>query len=230
MINFKKVLLPLFLLIGLLSFFIFGFDSYLSLDFILDSYREIKDISMENFIVSLGVFSFLYFLAIIFSIPAVMLLTIISGAIFGYYSFLICLIVGTLGSWVVFIASKGILYDFFRKKVDQYIYRFTDRFRSKPLVWLITLRFIPLLPIWVGNIIPAILGLSSKVFLTGTFLGLIPGTLIFITFGRGVDRLIYEKNKISFSIFENQDLYFPLFLLFLISMVSMIVNSNKDFK
>ena len=48
------------------------------------------------------------------------------------------------------------------------------------------LRLIPLFPFFIVNLVPAFLGVSLKVFVIATFVGIIPGSFVYATVGAGL--------------------------------------------
>ena len=48
-----------------------------------------------------------------------------------------------------------------------------------------SLRLVPLFPFFVVNLVPAFLGVPLRTYALGTFLGIIPGTFVFVSVGAG---------------------------------------------
>ena len=72
--------------------------------------------------------------------------------------------------------------------------------------YLLTLRLIPIFPFWLVNIVPAILGVRLKTYVLATALGIIPGRIVFVAMGSGLET-IFAKNQ-SLNLFQHvgQDL------------------------
>jgi uncharacterized membrane protein YdjX (TVP38/TMEM64 family) len=51
---------------------------------------------------------------------------------------------------------------------------------------MLVLRLIPLFPFFIVNLVPAFLGVPLRTYVIGTFLGIIPGTLVFVLAGAGL--------------------------------------------
>ena len=60
--------------------------------------------------------------------------------------------------------------------------RFYDKigagFHKNAISYLLALRLIPVVPFWVVNIVPALLGMRLNHYVLTTFIGITPGTLI----------------------------------------------------
>jgi uncharacterized membrane protein YdjX (TVP38/TMEM64 family) len=61
-----------------------------------------------------------------------------------------------------------------------------DGFRENALHYLLFLRLVPILPFWLVNLVPAFLGVPFRIYLTATFFGIIPGSLVYASVGNGL--------------------------------------------
>ena len=59
------------------------------------------------------------------------------------------------------------------------------------------LRLVPLFPFFVVNLVPALLGVKLRVFVIGTFVGIIPGTLVYASVGAGLGELFDAGGSIT---------------------------------
>jgi len=218
-----KSILPIILFLGFFFFFFRDLDSLISCDNIRENYSKLNHKSSENIIYSIIIFFLVYFLAAAFSLPVLSILSLLGGALYGWMATLLIISSGTLGCWIVFIAAKSFLYEYLLKKTNFYISSIITNFNKGPFTWLLTLKLFPFLPISFGNIVPGVLGMRSSIFLLATFLAFIPGTLVYVGFGRGIAKLVISDQSISLSIFDNSNLYIPLIGLFLISITSFVV-------
>jgi uncharacterized membrane protein YdjX (TVP38/TMEM64 family) len=219
-----KFILPLVLILGFIFFFYLDLDSFFSWKNISANYSEIKLISQENILYSAFIFFLIHFLAIVLSLPIVGILLILGGALFGWLAVFL-LFSSTLGCWVVFFAARGFLFEYLSKKANPYMSSITTNFNKSPFIWLFYLKLFPLLPIWVGNIVPGVLGMKSSTFLLATFLGFFPGTIIYVSFAIGLDKILINGGLPNYSITDNLEIYIPLLMLAVISITSIVIKS-----
>jgi uncharacterized membrane protein YdjX (TVP38/TMEM64 family) len=52
------------------------------------------------------------------------------------------------------------------------------------------LRLIPLFPFWIVNVVPAFLGVRLRDYALATFLGIIPGSLVYASVGNGLGAVL----------------------------------------
>mgnify|MGYP000274212164 FL=1 len=101
-------------------------------------------------------------------------------------------------------------------------------FQEDALSYLLILRLIPLFPFWLVNLVPALLGVSLKVFVIGTFFGIIPGSLVYASVGNGLGALFEagEAEKIERAIYQPQVLL-PIAGLIALSLLPVIYKKVK---
>src|SRR3546814_20984717 len=96
-------------------------------------------------------------------------------------------------------------------------------FQQNALSYLLVLRLIPLLPFWRGNLVPAFLGVSLKVFALGTLIGIIPGSLVSASVGNGLGAIFAagHTDSITHAIYKPEVLL-PIAGLFLLSLLPVL--------
>jgi len=71
----------------------------------------------------------------------------------------------------------------------------------------------------VVNLLPAFLGVSPRVYLVGTLLGIIPGTLVFSVVGTGLGKIFESGESFSLDSVLNPEIIAGLAALALLSMI-----------
>ncbi len=137
------------------------------------------------------VFILVYAACTALSLPTGLLLSTLGGFLFGtlwggFYN-----VVGaTLGATLVFLAARTFLGDLLRGKAGSALQKLEAGFREDALSYMLVLRLVPLFPFWLVNLAPAFLGVRASVFMIGTFLGIIPGALVFASVGTGLGAIL----------------------------------------
>ena len=70
-------------------------------------------------------------------------------------------------------------------------------FRENALNYLLVLRLIPLFPFFVVNLVPAFLGVSLRIYVLGTLVGIIPGSFVYATVGAGLGSIFDSGEEFS---------------------------------
>jgi len=222
--------LPLAVLVaGLVVFFALGGHRYIALD-ALERHREaLLALVADHAVLAVAGFIAAYAVMVAFSIPGALVMTVGAGFLFGTLGGAACSVVGaTLGSIALFLAARTALGDLLRDRAGGAVKRMRAGFQEDALSYLLILRLIPLFPFWLVNLVPALLGVSLKVFVIGTFFGIIPGSLVYASVGNGLGALFEagEAEKIEQAIYQPQVLL-PIAGLIALSLLPVIYKKVK---
>lgn len=120
-------------------------------------------------------------------------LTLLAGATFGtFYGSIISLIGNVLGASSAFFISRYCLREYVTKtlyKKYPKIQDYESKFFSNGLFTVLFLRLIPLFPFNVLNYVLGVTRVSTRDYLIGTAIGIIPGTIAFVYFGESLRML-----------------------------------------
>ncbi len=192
-------------------------------------YSEFKLMIQNHYVWSVGIFCLIYVVAVGLSLPVASLLTLMGAALFGWISLPLIVSAATAGSLVVFLLASTIAREFFSQRAGGAIDSIQTAFHRSPIRWLLTMRFIPFFPFWLVNIVPAVLQMKMRDYVFATAVGIIPGTVIYVSVGRGFDTLMEQGLKPQWNLIEHPQVWLPLVLLGVFSGVSAFVsNRYKD--
>jgi len=227
----RKRLLPLgILILGLALFFAFDLDEIFSFAMLSRHYTAITGWVAANTALAWGAFMLLYTLAVAFSLPVATLLTLAGGAVIGWPAVLLVVTSATAGALILFLAARGALADSLTRKAGPFISRINAGFHQSPFLWLLALRLIPAAPFWVVNIVPAALGMKTRDFIIATFIGILPGTSIYIWVGRGFDTVLASGQTPDTSSLASPEIILPLAALGCLALMPLAVKFIKSRK
>ena len=66
------------------------------------------------------------------------------------------------------------------------------RFRANAFNYLLALRLFFIVPFWLVNLVPALVGVRLSTFILATFFGIIPGTFVYASLGNGLGSVVGE--------------------------------------
>ncbi|MEM7189974.1 MAG: TVP38/TMEM64 family protein [Pseudomonadota bacterium] len=166
---------------------IFFLGDYLSLSALAENYQALSDWRAENLTLAIIVFVGIYALATAFSIPGGVWLTLVGGFLFGTVLGSV-LVVGaaTAGAMMIFLAARTALGDALRSRASGWLSRMEEGFRAGEVSYLLIMRLVPAIPFFVANLAPAFLGARTFTFFWTTLIGIIPGTVVYISLGAGL--------------------------------------------
>ena len=225
-------IIPLALLAaGLAAFFIFDLNQYVSLD-ALKTHRE----TLQSWVANYGtmtavIFMGIYALAVAFSVPGAVFITIAGGFMFGPYRGTIYVVIGaTVGAVGVFLAVKYALGEMLRAKAGPAIKRMEAGFRENEMRYLLILRLVPLFPFWLVNLVPAFLGVSFRTYTIGTLLGIIPGAFVYALVGDGAGAVLDAGEDLNLGIIFEPQFLAPIIGLAVLACIPIVYKKIKGRK
>ncbi len=166
--------LPLVLLLSVSAIvLVSGASQLLSLDRLLASRAWLRGFVEAGYLRALVAAYCLYVGAVVVSVPATLILTMICGFLFGILpGALTAVCAATTGAAIVFAIGRGPGADLIRRVGGTRLAGLAEGFRRDAFGYIAVLRLLPLFPFWVTNLAPAAFGVRMRVFVLATFLGL----------------------------------------------------------
>ena len=135
-----------------------------------------------------------YGVLIALSVPGAAVLTIAGGLLFGTWVGAVCAVIGaTLGATALFLAARAGLGGL-AQRAGRFVGRLEAGFRGDAFNYLLVLRLVPIFPFWLVNLVPALVGVSLSTFVIATFLGIIPGSVVYASLGNGLGSVVEEPD------------------------------------
>jgi uncharacterized membrane protein YdjX (TVP38/TMEM64 family) len=180
-------------------------------------------------VLSRGAYAAAYFLAIAFSLPIGVVLTIGGGLVFGLLEgTAITVLAATAGALAVFLAARSAIGDTLRRRAGPFAKTLERGFRENAVSYLLVLRLVPLFPFWLVNIVPALLGVSARTYVMTTFLGIIPGTFVFVSVGNGLETIIDRGQLPGLEIFLEPSVLMPIVGLAALALVPVVYKRLRN--
>ena len=156
------------------------------------------------------------------SIPGSWLFTLAGGFLFGpWLGTAYALIGATTGATLVFLAARAGLAGL-AARAGPWVRRFEAGFRRNPLNYLLVLRLIPIVPFWLINLVAGAIGLRLRVFVVGTFVGMIPVSFIYASLGNGLGTLAEEGRPPDLAILFRPSVFLPILGLAALALLPII--------
>ena len=185
----KAALLLVVVAGGVAGFYFFG--DYLS----FEAFRENRDALVawrdSNLLVAILVYGAIYVLAVAFSVPGAVWLTIAGGFLFGLFLGAATTVVSaTIGATLIFLAAKTALRETLVRNAGAWLRRAEEEFQENEVSFMLLMRLVPAIPFFAVNIAAALLGVRLTTYIWTTLLGIIPGSAVYTWVGAGVDDVI----------------------------------------
>ena len=226
--HLKRLILPGILLSGFITFFSSGAREFLSWEIFSQHYTTIKDFVGDEQLMSYLGFFCAYTAAVAFSLPIASLLTLTGGAILGWPAATLVVAAATAGAGLVFFATRNLFSDVLQRRAGPFLSKMEDGFSQNAFFYLLALRLIPTVPFWVVNIVPALTRMGIAKFLTATFIGIIPGSCVYVWVGRGFDQVLAAGQTPDLRILVSPNLLLPLTALGALALMPALIKLRQS--
>ena len=126
------------------------------------------------------------------SVPGAAGLTIAGGFLCGPWLGTLYAVVGApLGATGIFLAARAGLGGL-AQRAGPLVGKLEAGFRANAFSYLLVLRLVFIVPFWLVNLVPALVGVRLSTFILATVIGIIPGTFVYASFGNGLGNVVGE--------------------------------------
>jgi len=191
-----RQLIPLGLLVlAGVVFVLCGGRSYLTFAALAENRDFLRGLVINGGILAVLGYMLLYAGLTALSFPSAMLMTLAGGFLFGPWLGASYALVGsTLGATAVFLAARAGLCGL-AARGGPHIARLEAGFREDAFNYLLCLRLVPIVPFWLVNLIAGIAGIRLRSYVAATFLGMIPGAIVYASVGNGLDQVMEHPDR-----------------------------------
>jgi uncharacterized membrane protein YdjX (TVP38/TMEM64 family) len=156
------------------------------------AYRDTLRGAVERYgPIAVLVYAGVYVTGVALSVPGAVFLTILGGFLFGWLlGGTLAWLAATLGAILVFLIARTSIGDILARKAGPRLQRLAEGFRRDAFSYLLFLRFLPVMPFWITNLAPALLGVPLRTFALASLVGLVPATFTFAAIGASLEALI----------------------------------------
>jgi len=187
---------------AIVAFFALGGQHYLSLDSIKANRDALLRFTESHFAAAVAIAFLAYVAATAFSLPGGLILSLTMGFIFGkWVGTLIVVCAATIGATILFLAARYIFADALRKRLGALGEKINAGFTENAFSYMLFLRLVPAFPFFLVNLAPAFTSIPLRTFVLATFIGIIPGTFVFVNLGETLGRIESLSGLVSWETF-----------------------------
>jgi len=185
-----KLALLVALALVVVAFFAFDGGRYLSLDVVKANRDALLEFTNAHYIAALAIAFVVYVVTIALSVPGGLVLSLTIGFLFGrWVGTVLVVVAATIGATLLFSAARYLFADAARRRMGALGEKINAGFAENALNYLLFLRLVPLFPFFLVNLAPAFTTISLRTFVTGTLIGIIPGSFVFVNLGQTLGRI-----------------------------------------
>lgn len=221
---------PIFLIIaGVAAVYLTGLHRYLSLEELRQNREAVQEFCHDHSVLMVFAFIGLYVAATALSLPGAGILSLLAGFLFGLWiGVLLVVPSATIGASLVFLAARSAFGDRLMAKLGSFGAKLERGFKSNAFSYMLTLRLIPAVPFWALNVAGAAFGMKLRDYAAATFLGIIPGSLVYVSIGNGLDAAFDAGEDVQLSgLFLKPEIIFPILGLIALSLAPVLYRKLK---
>jgi uncharacterized membrane protein YdjX (TVP38/TMEM64 family) len=196
-----KRLVPLLLLIAaLVGAYALGLTRLLSWPALAANQAALHAAIRAHPLASTAAYVTCYATAVAISLPGASLLTLAGGLLFGQaLGATLAVMAATTGAVLLFLAVRYALAPLLAAQASPMLERVRPGLQRDGFSYLLALRLVPVVPFWAVNLAPALAGMELLPFAAATFVGIIPGALIYAGIGAGLGGVLASGGSADLS-------------------------------
>ena len=193
-----RVVLALLFAAAVAAFFALGGYRYLTLDTIKGNRDALLAFTQAHHAQALAIAFAVYVAAAAFSLPGGLLLSLTCGFLFGRWAGTVLVVLAaTIGATLLFVAARYVFADAARKRLGALGEKINAGFTRNAFSYMLFLRLVPAFPFFLVNLAPAFTSIPLRTFVLATFVGIIPGTFVFVNLGETLGRIDSLQGLVS---------------------------------
>lgn len=212
----------------------FTLRDYLSFDALAQNRDELIAFRDANYVLTVLAFVFAYIVIVAFSLPGATIATLTGGFLFATFPGALFNITGaTVGAMIIFLAARWGLGEKLAAKMDSSggaVKKIKIAIDDNQWEALFLIRLVPAVPFFVANLVPALVGVPLLRFVITTFLGIIPGALVYTSVGSGLGEVFARGETPNLGIIFEPHILLPILGLCALATLPIILKAMRGKK
>ncbi|HAV09561.1 MAG TPA: hypothetical protein DEF12_09075 [Rhodobacteraceae bacterium] len=189
------------------------------------------DFRDSHYTLSALLFLCAYVAIVAFSLPGGTLATLTGGFLFGLFPGAVFNIVAaTIGAAIIFSAVRAGFGEKLAARLsasEGAVGRLKQGIDANQWEMLLLMRLVPVVPFFMANIVPALVGVTLGPFVITTFLGIIPAGLVFTSIGSGLGEVFARGDSPDLSLFFSPKIMGPILGIAALAALPMVLRAYK---
>ena len=182
--------LPLLVILAVAAIGAFTLRDYLSFETLRDNREALIAFRDMNYSLTVLAFICVYVVIVAFSLPGATIATLTGGFLFATFPGALFNVTGaTIGALAIFTAARWGFGERLGAKLEHSegaVKKIKDGIDENQWSMLFLIRLVPAVPFFVANLVPSFLEVPTHRFVISTFLGIIPGAVVYTSVGAGL--------------------------------------------
>ncbi|WP_299925199.1 TVP38/TMEM64 family protein [uncultured Pelagimonas sp.] len=207
---------------------------YLTFETLRDNREALLAFRDSHFVLTISVFAAAYVAIVAFSLPGASIATLTGGFLFGTLTgATVNVMAATIGATAIFLAARWGLGARLGAKLENSegkVKQIKDGIDENQWSMLFLIRLVPAVPFFLANLIPAFLEVPLYRFVVSTFLGIIPGTVVYTSVGAGLGEVFARGESPDLGIIFEPHIIGPILGLAALSALPIVIKALRGKK
>jgi uncharacterized membrane protein YdjX (TVP38/TMEM64 family) len=225
-------LLPLAVMILAAVLVYWQFRDVLTFEALQSGRADLETFRDAHFWRAIVVFVLVYAVIVALSLPGATVATLTGGFLFGLWPGALLNILGaTLGAVAIFLAVRYGIGRGLAERIDAgegRVARIKAGLDRNQWSMLFFIRFVPVIPFFAANLLPALLNVGLRPFAISTFFGIMPGAIVYTSIGSGLGALLDRGQSPDLSVIFEPYILGPLLGLAALSILPMLLRRRSE--
>ncbi len=226
--------MPLLVILTVAAVGFFTLGDYLTFETLRDNREALLAWRDANYWAMAGAFVTIYIVIVAFSLPGAAVASMTGGFLFGLIAGTVFnVFAATVGASVIFLAARWGLGEALTARLESSegsIKKLKDSLRENEIPVLFLLRLVPVVPFFVANLVPALVGVKFRNFLITTALGIIPGGIVYTWIGVGLGGVFDRGETPDVSLLWEPFVIGPIIGLCVLAALPIVIKSVRGRK
>ncbi|MEL6522546.1 MAG: TVP38/TMEM64 family protein [Pseudomonadota bacterium] len=204
---------------------------YLSFEALSQNRELLLGFRDQHYTLTVLVFLAVYVAVVAFSLPGATVVTLTGGFLFATFPGALFNVTGaTIGATLIFLAARYGLGDRLAARMDSAdgaVKKIKDGIDNNQWEMLFLMRLVPAVPFFVANLVPALLNVPLQRFVVSTFLGIIPGTIVFTSVGAGLGEVFARGETPDLGVIFEPHILLPILGLCALAALPVILKALR---
>lgn len=227
-------LLPIAVILAVAGIGAVTLGDYLSFEALRDNREVLLAFRDANYVPAALAFMGIYIVIVAFSLPGAAVASLTGGFMFGtVLGSTFNVMAATIGATLIFLAARHGFGERLSEKMDASegrVKRMKDALDENQWSMLFLMRLVPVVPFFVANLLPAIVGVPLRRFVISTFLGIIPGGVVFTSVGAGLGEVFAQGEVPNLGVIFEPHILGPILGLCALAALPIVIKALRGGK
>ena len=226
--------LPLIAILTVAGIGAFTLRDYLSFQALAENREALIAFRDANYGLTVMAFIAAYVAIVAFSLPGATVATLTGGFLFATFpGALVNIAAATIGATLIFLAARSGFGERLAARMDASegaVKRIKRAIDANQWETLFLIRLVPAVPFFVANVVPALVGVPLHRYAVTTFLGIIPGAVVYTSVGAGLGEVFARGETPDLGIIFEPHILLPILGLCALAALPIILKAVRGKK